>query len=158
MGATNGASKPIEILVVDDDEGDTLIMKEALRHAKVRNPIHMASDGVEALEFLRRKGKHAKAPRPDLIFLDLNMPRMNGFELLKEIKGDRDLRKIPVVVLTTSSADEDVVKSYVLHANAFASKPVEFESFMATLSEIRDFWLQVVRLPPKSENSGGTAY
>ena len=141
------AHEPIDILLVEDDPGDVLMTREAFEHHKIRNALHVARDGVEALEFLKRKGRFGQAPRPDLILLDLNLPRKDGREVLGEIKQDPDLRTIPVVVLTTSEADEDIVRSYDLHANAYVTKPVDFEKFVEVVRKIDDFWVTVVKLP-----------
>ncbi|HEY3470893.1 MAG TPA: response regulator [Amycolatopsis sp.] len=138
---------PIDILLVEDDPGDVLMTREAFEHQKIRNALHVASDGVEALEFLNRKGRFRTAPRPGLILLDLNLPRKDGREVLGEIKRDPDLRTIPVVVLTTSEAEEDIARSYDLHANAYVTKPVDFEKFVEVVRKIDDFWLTVVKLP-----------
>lgn len=138
----------MEILLVEDNPGDVRLTKEALREGKVYNNLHWAKDGVEALEFLRREGKHAKAPRPDIILLDLNLPKKDGREVLEIIKGDERLKHIPVVVLTTSKAEEDVVKSYALHANCYVTKPVDLEKFIVVVKSIDRFWLTVVTLPP----------
>jgi len=139
---------PVEILLVEDNPGDVRLTKEALREGKVYNNLHWAKDGVEALEFLRRQGKHAKAPRPDIILLDLNLPKKDGREVLEIIKGDEQLKNIPVVVLTTSKAEEDVVRSYALHANCYVTKPVDLEKFIVVVKSIDRFWLTVVTLPP----------
>ena len=139
--------KPIEILLVEDNAADVRLTEEALREGKVRNNLHVARDGMEALEFLKRQGKHAKATRPDLILLDLNLPRRDGREVLAEIKDDPELKRIPVVVLTTSSAEADILKSYKLHANCYITKPVDLEQFIAVVKSIDDFWLSIVRLP-----------
>jgi CheY-like chemotaxis protein len=141
--------RPIEILMVEDNPADARLAVEALKEAKVRNRMSVVEDGVEALAFLRRQGRHAEAPRPDLIFLDLNLPKKDGREVLKEIKEDKDLKRIPVVILTTSSAEEDILKSYDLHANCFVTKPVELEQFLTVIRTIDEFWLSVVQLPPK---------
>lgn len=143
----NGST--VEILLVDDSTGDVRLAQEALKDAKVVNKIHVASDGVEALAFLRREGQYTDAPRPDLILLDLNMPRMDGREVLVEIKKDPSLRRIPVVVLTTSDAEQDVLKTYDLHANCYVTKPIDFEQFIAVLRSIEDFWLTIVKLPQR---------
>jgi CheY-like chemotaxis protein len=140
--------KQIEILLVEDSPADVLIAREALSEARLLNKIHVAEDGVHALEFLRRQGKFTSAPRPDLILLDLNLPRKNGREVLAEIKSDPALQAIPVVVLTTSRAEEDVLKSYKLNANCYVVKPVEFDHFVAAVQSIRHFWFGVVTLPP----------
>lgn len=138
---------PIEILLVEDNAADVRLTMEALREGKVRNRLTVARDGVEALEVLRRQGKFADAARPDLILLDLNLPRKDGREVLADIKADEDLKRIPVVVLTTSSAELDIVKSYELHANCYITKPVDLDKFVDVVRTIDDFWLTVVRLP-----------
>jgi len=140
-------AQSIEVLLVEDDPGDILMIKEAFEDNKVRNRLTCLTDGVQALEFLRREGEHADAPRPDLILLDLNLPRKDGREVLAEVKGDDDLRTIPVVVLTTSQAEEDVLRSYKLHANAYVTKPVDFERFIDVVRQIDEFFLTVVKLP-----------
>ena len=140
--------KPIEILLVEDNEADVRLTQEALTDAKVRNRMSVATDGDEALMFLRRLGRHADAPRPDLILLDLNLPRKNGREVLAEIKQDSDLKRIPVVVLTTSRAEEDVIRSYDLHANCYITKPVDLDQFLSVVRSIEHFWLTIVTLPP----------
>jgi CheY-like chemotaxis protein len=137
----------INVLLVEDDPGDVLITKEAFAENKVRNQLSVVSDGVNALQFLRREGGYADAPRPDLILLDLNLPRMDGHEVLAKIKSDSDLQRIPVVVLTTSDAEEDVLRSYDLHANAYVTKPVDFERFLGVVRQIDDFFVTVVKLP-----------
>jgi two-component system, chemotaxis family, response regulator Rcp1 len=139
--------KPIELLLVEDSEPDVRLTIEALREAKVKNRLWVVEDGVEALDFLRQQGRHVDAPRPDLILLDLNLPRKDGRQVLKEIKSDDSLRRIPVVVLTTSKSEEDVLKAYNLHANCYITKPVDFNRFMEVVKSIEDFWLTVVRLP-----------
>ncbi|HET9610757.1 MAG TPA: response regulator [Acidimicrobiales bacterium] len=139
--------RPIEVLLVEDDEGDVLITREALAEGKVLNRLNVASDGVEALAYLRREGRYADATRPDLILLDLNLPRRDGRQVLADVKGDTDLRRIPVVVLTTSEAEEDVLRSYDLHANAYVTKPVDFDRFVEVVRQIDDFFISVVRLP-----------
>lgn len=149
----NRPSPPIEILLVEDNPGDMRLTKEALKEGKVYNNLHWAKDGVEAIEFLRREGKFADAPRPDIILLDLNLPRMDGREVLSIIKNDERLSKIPVVVLTTSKAEEDVVKSYALHANCYVTKPVDLEKFIVVVQSIDRFWLTVVTLPPAQETN-----
>jgi two-component system response regulator len=140
-------NKPITILMAEDNATDVMITKEALVHAKLLNTLHVVSDGIEAMDFLYRRGKYAKAPRPDLILLDLNMPRKNGQEVLAEIKADDKLKFIPVVILTTSKAEEDVLKAYGLHANCYVVKPVDFEVFAEVVRSIEQFWFSVVRLP-----------
>jgi chemotaxis family two-component system response regulator Rcp1 len=138
----------IEILLVEDNPGDVRLTKEALKEAKVGNNLHVAEDGVEAMRFLRRDGEFATVPRPDLILLDLNLPKKDGREVLEEIKADDTLKTIPVVVLTTSHAEEDVVRSYNLHANCYVTKPVDLDQFIRIVRSIEDFWLTIVRLPP----------
>ncbi|NLT06708.1 MAG: response regulator [Solirubrobacterales bacterium] len=140
-------SKPIDVLLVEDDPGDRLMIEEAFTHNKVRNRLTCVTDGVEAIEFLRRASDYADAPRPDLILLDLNLPRKDGREVLAEIKADDDLQAIPVVVLTTSQAEEDVLRSYKLHANAYVTKPVDFERFIEVVRQIDEFFVTVVKLP-----------
>jgi CheY-like chemotaxis protein len=141
-------NKAICILMVEDNPTDVMITKEALEHAKVLNSLHVVEDGMEALDFLHRRGKYPKAPQPDLILLDLNMPRKNGQEVLAEIKADQRLKHIPVVVLTTSKAEEDVIKAYGLHANCYVIKPVDFDVFAEVVRSIQQFWFTVVTLPP----------
>ena len=140
-------TRPIEILLVEDDPGDVLMTKEAFEHNKVRNTLTVVADGVSALEYLRKEGEHADAPTPDLVLLDLNLPRMDGREVLQALKADERLRSIPVVVLTTSEAEEDVVRSYALHANAYVTKPVDFDAFITVVRQIDEFFVEVVRLP-----------
>lgn len=137
---------PIEILLVEDNPGDIRLTREALKDAKVRNNIHVAMDGVDAMAFLHKQGKHAAVPRPDLILLDLNLPKMNGREVLEEIKQDAGLQHIPVVILTTSQAEQDVLESYRLRANAFVTKPVDLEQFLKVVASIEQFWLEIVKL------------
>jgi CheY-like chemotaxis protein len=137
---------PVEILLVEDNPGDVRLTREALRDARVRNNLHVVRDGAEALEFLRRSGAHVAAPLPDLILLDLNLPRKNGREVLAEIKGDDRLRHIPVVILTTSQAEQDVLASYRLRANAYVTKPVELDQFLKVVASIEEFWLEIVKL------------
>lgn len=140
-------NRPIEILLVEDNLGDARLTQEALKEGKVRNNLHHARDGVEAMAFLRREGAHAEAPRPDLVLLDLNLPRKDGREVLSEMKEDADLRLIPVVVLTTSEAEQDVLRTYQLRANCYITKPVDLEKFITIVRSIEDFWLTIVRLP-----------
>lgn len=140
-------NKPITILMAEDNATDIMLTKEALAHAKVLNTLHVVEDGIECLEFLHRRGKHAKAPRPDLILLDLNMPRKNGQEVLAEIKADDKLKQIPVVILTTSKTEEDVLKAYGLFANCYVVKPVDFDVFAEVVRSIQEFWFSVVTLP-----------
>jgi CheY-like chemotaxis protein len=137
----------IDVLLVEDDPGDALMTQEAFEHHKIRNSLHIVRDGVEALQFLRREGEHANAPRPGLILLDLNLPRMDGREVLAEVKADQRFRSIPVVVLTTSEAEEDILRSYNLHANAYVTKPVDFDRFIEVVRQIDDFFVTVVKLP-----------
>ncbi|HMJ02592.1 MAG TPA: response regulator [Conexibacter sp.] len=137
----------IDVLLVDDDPGDTLMIREAFADNKVRNALACVADGVEAMQYLRREGRFADVTRPDLILLDLNLPRKDGREVLAEIKGDRQLATIPVVVLTTSHAEEDVMRSYQLHANAYVTKPVDFERFIQVVRQIDEFFVTVVKLP-----------
>ncbi|NVB79514.1 MAG: response regulator [Kofleriaceae bacterium] len=139
--------KPIEILLVEDNPADVRLTQEALKEGKVRNNLYVARDGVEALEYLMRVGKFANAVRPDLVLLDLNLPRKDGREVLQVIKADSELKSIPVVVLTTSSAEADIMRSYKLHANCYITKPVDLEQFVKVIKSIDDFWLTVVRLP-----------
>lgn len=139
---------PIEILLVEDNPGDVRLTLEALKDGKVRNNMHVVKDGVEALAFLRREGEYADAPCPDIILLDLNLPRKNGREVLAETKKDPNLRRIPVVILTVSQAEEDVLRTYDLHANCYITKPVDLEQFIKVVKSIEDFWLTIVRLPP----------
>ena len=141
--------RPIEVLLVEDDEGDVLITREALAEGKVLNRLHVVGDGVEAVAYLRRKKPHADATRPDLILLDLNLPKRDGHQVLADIKSDADLRRIPVVVLSTSSADEDIIRSYDLHANAYVTKPVDFDRFIEVVRLIDDFFVTVVKLPQR---------
>jgi chemotaxis family two-component system response regulator Rcp1 len=140
------APVPIEILLVEDNPGDARLTREALRDAKVRNNLHVVLDGVEALAFLRRQGKHAAVPTPGLILLDLNLPKKDGREVLEEIKQDDQLRHIPIVILTTSQAEKDIIESYRLRANAFVTKPVDLEQFLKVVQSIEHFWLEIVKL------------
>ncbi|MFG1684899.1 response regulator [Nonomuraea sp. NPDC049269] len=143
--------RPIEVLLVEDDQGDVLLTKEAFDFNKVRNRLHVVNDGEQAMAFLRRENDYHAAPTPDLILLDLNLPRMGGLEVLSEVKADADLRTIPVVILTTSEAEEDILHSYRLHANAYVSKPVDFEQFIRVVRQIDDFFVTVVKLPSKGQ-------
>jgi CheY-like chemotaxis protein len=145
--ARNG--KVIDVLLVEDDPGDVLMTREAFEDNKVANRLAVVSDGVSALAFLRKEGEHADAPTPDLVLLDLNRPRMDGREVLEAMTGDDALRSIPVVVLTTSEAEEDVVRSYSLHANAYVTKPVDFDRFIEVVRQIDEFFVEVVRLPQR---------
>jgi CheY-like chemotaxis protein len=139
----------IDVLLVEDDPGDVLLIEEAFADNKVRNRLHSVSDGVDALAFLRQAGDYVEAPRPDLILLDLNLPRKDGREVLAEIKSDPELKQIPVVVLTTSKAEEDVLRSYKLHANAYVTKPVDFDRFIEVVRQIDEFFVTVVKLPSR---------
>jgi CheY-like chemotaxis protein len=141
---------PVEVLLVEDDPGDVLMTQEAFEDHKVSNHLTVVSDGAEALAYLRREGVYANAVRPDLILLDLNLPRRDGREVLEEVKQDEELGQIPVVVLTTSSADEDILRSYQLHANAYVTKPVDFERFIDVIRQIDQFFVTVVKLPPRA--------
>ena len=143
------AVRPVDILLVEDNPGDIRLTKEALKDAKVMNEIFVAKDGVEAIEFLRRKGRFSNVPLPDLILLDLNLPKKDGRQVLAEIKEDPILKHIPVVVLTTSKADEDIVKTYNLHANAYITKPVDLNRFAEIIHVLNEFWFTIVKLPPK---------
>ncbi len=145
----NDVLRPIELLLAEDSPTDALMTRECLAQAKLHNNLHVVEDGVEAMEFLRRQGKHADAPRPDLILLDLNMPRKDGREVLAEIKADDALKCIPVVILTTSKREEDVLRAYGLHANCYITKPVDFSGFVEVVLAIKDFWFTVVTLPPE---------
>jgi len=138
----------INILLVEDSPGDVLLTREALREARVANELHVVVDGVEAMRFLRHEGEHARAPRPDIVLLDLNLPRKDGREVLAEIKGDPELRRIPVIVLTTSAAEKDVVEAYDAHANSYIRKPVDLEKFLRVVRTIEDYWGGFVALPP----------
>ncbi len=142
-------SKMIDILLVEDNPGDVRLAEEALRESKMRNKLFVVEDGVEAMAFLRQQGKYAGVPRPDLVLLDLNLPRKSGREVLEEIKTDEDLKRIPVVVLTVSRADEDIIRSYNHHANCYITKPLDFNQFMEVTKPIEEFWLTIVKLPPK---------
>ena len=141
--------RPVEILLVEDNAGDVRLAREGLRECKLLNNLSVAVDGVKAMAFLRREGEHAHAPRPDLIMLDLNLPRKDGREVLKEIKEDEKLKRIPVVILTTSKAEEDIVKSYSLHANCYVTKPLAIEQFIEVVQAIETFWFTIVKLPPR---------
>ena len=142
-------SKPIDILLVEDNPGDVRLTQEALKSGKVYNTLYAVNDGVEAIAFLRHEGQYAEMPRPDLILLDLNLPKKDGRQVLAEIKEDSDLKRIPVVVLTTSDAEEDILRSYNSHANCYITKPVDLDQFMRVAKTIEDFWLVIVKLPPE---------
>ena len=139
----------VDILLVEDNPGDVRLTKEALKDAKVLNEVYVARDGVEAMEFLTKKGKFAEAPIPDIILLDLNLPRKDGREVLAEIKKDPKLKHIPVIILTTSKADEDIIRTYNLHANAYITKPVDLNRFVEIIHALEEFWFTIVKLPPK---------
>ncbi|GAN33598.1 MAG: response regulator [Candidatus Brocadia sp. AMX2] len=144
-----GVVRSIEILLVEDSPGDVRLTREALKEAKMRNNLHVVGDGVEAMSFLRKKDKYANAPRPDLILLDLNLPKKDGREVLAEIKSDEDLKNIPVVVLTISKSEEDILRSYNLHANCYVTKPIDFDQFTTVVKAIENFWFTIVKLPMK---------
>lgn len=144
--------KNIEILLVEDNPGDIRLTKEALKESKIANNLHVAIDGVEALDFLRKRGRFSNSPTPDLILLDLNLPRKNGIEVLSEIKANSQMKVIPTVVLTTSQSEKDILKSYELHVNCFVTKPVEFDEFMTVIKSIEDFWFSIVKLPRTEQN------
>jgi two-component system, chemotaxis family, response regulator Rcp1 len=137
----------IDILLVEDNEGDARLAKEAMRDSKIQNTLHHVIDGEEAMDFLRQRGNYTKVPRPDLILLDLNLPKMDGRQVLAEIKGDENLKRIPVVILTVSSAEEDIFKAYNLHANCYITKPIDLSQFMKVVRSVEDFWLTIVKLP-----------
>jgi chemotaxis family two-component system response regulator Rcp1 len=141
-------NRPVEILLVEDNPGDERLTREALKEGKVYSNLHWVKDGVEAMEFLRRQGRYSSVPRPDIILLDLNLPKKDGREVLQDIKNDPELKRIPVVVLTTSKAEEDVLRTYNLHANCYVTKPVDLEKFIVVVKSIDVFWLTVVTLPP----------
>jgi CheY-like chemotaxis protein len=145
--ANRDGIEPVDVLLVEDDEGDVLLTREAFEFYKIRNTLHVVTDGEQALQFLRRTGPFAGAPRPGLILLDVNLPRLSGLEVLAEMKQDPELLTIPVVMLTTSQAEEDILRSYKLHANAYVSKPVDFEGFITAIRQIDDFFLALVQLP-----------
>lgn len=142
------SSGPIQILLVEDNLGDVELTKEALKESRIRNNLFIANDGEEAIAMLRREGQHANVPRPDIILLDLNLPKKDGREVLADIKGDKALRHIPVVILTTSQAEEDILKTYDLHANCYVNKPVDLDQFVKIVTSIEHFWFTVVKLPP----------
>ena len=148
MPMTEQESQVVDVLLVEDDPGDVLMTREAFGHYKIRNELHVVNDGEQALQFLRRTGDYADAPRPGLILLDLNLPRRDGLEVLAELKADPELKVIPVVILTTSQAHEDILRSYALHANAYVSNPVDFERFMDVIRQIDNFFVTVVKLVP----------
>jgi CheY-like chemotaxis protein len=143
----HASGHPIDILLVEDNPGDIRLTLEALKENKMNNTLHVVKDGVQAMAFLNREGEHSDAPRPDLILLDLNLPRKDGREVLSEIKADASLRRIPVVILTTSQAEEDILRTYNLHANCFVTKPVDLDQFIKVVQSIEQFWLTIVKLP-----------
>ncbi len=149
MAADAVVAHAIDVLLVEDSAADVRLTREALRYTKLIHRIEVANDGMEALAILRKQGRHAGAPRPDLILLDLNLPRKNGRAVLAEIKQDPDLKRIPVVIVTSSMAEEDIVRSYELHANCYVTKPLELEDFVAVVKAIEDFWAGIVKLPPR---------
>lgn len=151
---TNGIMNPnglhkIDILIVEDNKGDARLIKEIFNESKLYNSLYFVSDGVEAMDFLRKSGKYANMPLPDLIILDLNLPKKDGREVLMEIKQDENLKHIPIVIMTISQADEDIIKSYNLHANCYVTKPIDLTQFMKVVKSIENFWFTVVKLPPK---------
>jgi two-component system response regulator len=146
---TDVSTRPIEVLLVEDNPGDVRLTREALKEGKVWNTLHVVEDGVAAMAFMRREGEYAHAPRPDLILLDLNLPRKDGREVLALLKADENLKRIPVVILTTSQAEEDILKAYNLNANCYITKPVDFEQFLKVVRSIEEFWLTIVKLPPE---------
>lgn len=146
----NSGDIPVEILLVEDNEGDIRLTKEAFRESMVWNHMNVVRDGAEALDFLRREGKYTDAIRPGIILLDLNLPKRSGIEVLEEIKRDDELKHIPVVVLTSSQAEQDILNSYNFHANCFITKPLDLEQFLQVVQSIKDFWLTIVKLPPAS--------
>jgi two-component system, chemotaxis family, response regulator Rcp1 len=150
MSDTSG--KPIDILLVEDNPGDADLAREALENSKLRNNLFVVDDGVKAMEFLRNQGEYADATRPDLILLDLNLPKKDGRTVLGEIKADKSLKRIPVVILTTSRDEEDILKSYDLHANCYITKPIDLDQFLKVVKSIKDFWLTIVKLPPRSDD------
>lgn len=150
MTAAHRPSEPIEILLVEDNPGDVRLTQEGFKEAQIENHVHVVNDGVDALDFVYRRNEHVTAPRPDIVLLDLNLPRKNGDEVLEEIKSDPDLKHTPVVVLTSSKAEEDIVKSYDLHANAFLTKPIDPDEFIGIVRTFEEFWLSVVRLPSET--------
>jgi CheY-like chemotaxis protein len=143
--------KPIEILLVEDNPGDVDLTREALEGSKINNMLHVVVNGEEAIAFLQQKGKYTNAPRPDLVLLDLNLPRMDGREVLNKIKSNDDLKRIPVVVLTSSKDEEDILKAYNLHANCFITKPMDLGQFVKVVHTIEEFWFTIVKLPPKED-------
>ena len=145
----NIIGKPVEILLVEDNKGDVGLIEEVFEEAKIRNNLHVAEDGEEALLYLHGEGKFSGSPRPDIILLDLNLPKKGGREVLREIKEDKNLHNIPVIVLTTSDAEKDIIEAYDLHANAYITKPLDFDQFIKVVGSIENFWLDIVKLPPE---------
>lgn len=143
----SSGGRPVEVLLVEDSPGDVRLTREALKEGKVRNNLNVVSDGVEAMEYLRREGPYAGALRPDIVLLDLNMPRKDGREVLAEMKADHSLKRIPVVILTTSEAEQDILRTYDLHANCYLTKPVDLDQFISIVKSVEDFWLTIVKLP-----------
>ena len=141
--------KAVDILLIEDNPGDVRLTQEALNEGRIYNTLHVASDGIEAMEFLNKTGKFKNATTPDLILLDLNLPKMNGFEVLEKIKGDDKLKLIPIIILTTSQSEKDILTSYSMHVNCYVSKPVEYDSFMNVVKSIEDFWFTIVKLPSR---------
>ena len=148
MESNRTSGQPLEVLLVEDSPGDVRLTKEALKDAKVHINLRVVRDGIDAMAFLMREGEYATAPRPDLILLDLNLPRKDGREVLKEIKENQELKSIPVVILTTSASEADILRSYLLHANCYITKPVNLDGFLTVVKSIDNFWLSVVKLPP----------
>jgi len=148
MESIGGSAQPLEVLLVEDSPGDVRLTQEALKDAKVHINLRVARDGIDAMAFLMREGEYTKAPRPDLILLDLNLPKKDGREVLKEIKENPALKTIPVVVLTTSASEADILRSYLLHANCYITKPVNLDGFLTVVKSIDSFWLSIVKLPP----------
>ncbi len=148
----NSQNGLMQILLVEDNPGDIRLTQEALKEGDIQNVLHVVKDGVEAMDFLRKKDKYARVPTPDIILLDLNLPRKDGREVLADIKTDENLKMIPVIVLTTSDTDQDIIKSYKLHANCFITKPVDLELFIFIIQQIETFWFKVIKLPPKNNN------
>lgn len=151
MNHSGEGCKMVDILLVEDNAPDIRLTQEALKESKIRNKLHVVRDGMEALAFLHRQGEYESAVRPDLILLDLNLPKKNGREVLAEIKADEDLSTIPVIILTVSGAEEDILKTYRLHANCYITKPIDLDQFIKVVRAIEDFWLTIVKLPPKGK-------
>jgi chemotaxis family two-component system response regulator Rcp1 len=145
------ATEPVDVLLIEDNPGDVRLTKEALKDAKLKIHMHVVGDGMEAMAFLRKQGKYASSPRPDLVLLDLNLPKKDGRQVLAEIKEDPDLKRIPVVIITSSKAEEDVLKSYNLHANCYVTKPLDLDQFITVVQSIEQFWLTIVKLPNGQE-------